>query len=144
MKRNRNVPASYLVLFKNNKVLLLKRFNTGYEDGNYSFIAGHVDKGETFTQAIIREAYEEADIKFKSNDLKVIHVMHRKSIDSQRVDVFFTADKWEGKIKNKEPNKCLDLSWFGLDNLPRNIIPYIKEVINKIKRNIFYCEYGWR
>jgi len=56
-KRNQNVPASYLVLFKENKVLLLKRFNTGYEDDKYSMIAGHVDEGESFSEAIIREAY---------------------------------------------------------------------------------------
>ena len=54
--RHTNIPASYLVLFDHNKVLLLRRFNTGYEDGNYSLIAGHVEEGETFTKCIIREA----------------------------------------------------------------------------------------
>ncbi|OIO18541.1 MAG: hypothetical protein COY69_00490, partial [Candidatus Magasanikbacteria bacterium CG_4_10_14_0_8_um_filter_32_14] len=61
-QRHQNTPASFLVLIKNNKVLL-RRFNTKYEDGNYSMIAGHVDQGKTFTQCIIREAKEEADIK---------------------------------------------------------------------------------
>ena len=78
-KRHQNIPASYLTLFKDNKILLLKRFNTGYEDGNYSMIAGHVDPNETFTQCIIREAEEEAGILLKPKDLKVVHVMHRNS-----------------------------------------------------------------
>ncbi|MFH1669466.1 MAG: NUDIX domain-containing protein [Candidatus Woesearchaeota archaeon] len=64
-KRHQNVPASYLTLFKDDKVLLLRRFNTGYEDGNYSMVAGHVDPGETFTQCIIREAKEEAGIELE-------------------------------------------------------------------------------
>ena len=143
MKRNQNVPASYLVLLKENKILLSKRFNTGYEDGNYSMIAGHVEEGETFTEAIIREAYEEAGIILQNYHLNVMHVMHRRSIDSERVDIFFIAKKWEGEIENKEPNKCADLSWFKLDNLPINTIPYIREVIYRVKDNVYYSEYGW-
>ena len=47
-KRNTNIPAVYLVLIKDGKVLMLERKNTGYMDGWYSFIAGHVEKGESF------------------------------------------------------------------------------------------------
>ncbi|MFA6119457.1 MAG: NUDIX domain-containing protein [Parachlamydiales bacterium] len=141
--RHHNIPASYLYLEKNNKILLLKRVNTGYEDGNYSLVAGHVEIGEPFSETIIREAFEESGIKIESKNLKVVHVLHRKSIDSERVDVFFTTDKWEGKIENKEPNKCSELEWFDINNLPKNIVPYVKFVIEKIKQDVFYSEYGW-
>lgn len=144
MSRNQNIPASYLFIMQNNKILLLKRQNTGYEDGNYSLVAGHVEEGETFTEAVIREAYEEANIKLKSEDLKVIHVMHRKSSDSIRVDVFFTASRWEGKIENKEPHKCSELTWFDLEKIPQNTILYIKEAIDKMQNKIFYSEFGWK
>lgn len=145
-KRHTNVPASYLVLIKNNKILLLKRLNTGFEDGNYSVIAGHVEKGESFTQCVIREAKEEAGIILNPKDLRVAHVMHRDSktnFDNERVDVFFTALKWKGIIENKEPDKCSDLSWFDIDNLPKNTVAYIKQVISDIRNNIFYSEDGW-
>jgi len=146
-KRHQNIPASYLTLFKDNKVLLLRRFNTGYKDGNYSIIAGHVDPAETFTKCIIREAEEEAGISLKPEDLQVVHVMHRNSgtaENNERVDVFFIAEKWDGEIVNKEPNKCDDLSWFDLDNLPENVIPYIKQAIEGIKNKIYYSEHGWQ
>ncbi len=143
MSRNQNIPASYLFLMKEKKILLLKRCNTGHEDGNYSLIAGHVDEGESFTNAIIREADEEANIKLKAENLKVVHVMHRKSFDSQRVDVFFTANKWQGEIENKEPHKCSELIWIGLNQIPTNTVFYIKEAIHKIQNKIFYSEYGW-
>jgi len=61
-ERYKITPASYLVLIEDNKILLQRRFNTGYEDGKYSLVAGHVDEGETFTEAIIREVKEEAGI----------------------------------------------------------------------------------
>jgi len=145
-KTHTNVPASYLVLFRENKTLLLRRFQTGYEDGKYSVVAGHVDPGENFTQCIIREAKEEAGITLKREDLKVCHIMHRDSHwaeDRERVDVFFTTDRWEGNISNMEPEKCDDLSWFDLDNLPENMIPYIRDTLHNISKGISYCEYGW-
>lgn len=144
--RQHSVPASYLALSKDNKILLLRRFNTGYEDGNYSLIAGHVDLGENFTQCMIREAAEEADIILTPIDLQVAHVMHRNTPDvksNERIDVFFVAKQWTGDIINKEPHKCDDLSWFDLDNLPENIIPYIKQAIDCIKNKILYSEHGW-
>lgn len=143
ISKHKNIPASYLLLLKNNQILLLKRHNTGYEDGNYSLIAGHVEEGETFTDAIIREAYEEANIKLKAQDLKVVHVMHRKSIDSERVDVFFTASKWQGKIENKEADKCSELLWVDIIKIPQNTVSCIKEAVQNTRNKIFYSEYGW-
>lgn len=145
--RHTNIPASYLVLMKENKVLLLRRFNTGYQDGNYSMIAWHVDPNETFTDCIIREAEEEAWIKLDINHLKVVHIMHRNSKanqDNERVDTFFVADKWDGEIINKESHKCDDLSWFDIDNLPVNTIPFIQFALENIRNGIFYSEFGWK
>jgi len=39
-----------------------------------------------------------------------------------------------------ESDKCDDLSWFELNNLPKNIIPYIKQAIDCISNNIIYSE----
>lgn len=145
-KAHTNVPASYLVLFKENKTLLLRRFQTGYEDGKYSVVAGHVDPGENFTQCMIREAKEEAGITLHRKDLRVCHIMHRDSHwadDRERVEVFFTCDKWEGEITNMEPEKCDDLTWFDLDHLPENMIPYITKALHYISEGIPYSEYGW-
>lgn len=143
---NETIPASYLVPIINGKILLLQRTNTGYMDGMYSFIAGHVEPGESFTQCVIREAKEEAGISIDPDDLEVVHIMHRDSRQKSanlRVDVFFSAKKWEGEIQNMEPEKCTDLSWFDLNDLPSNIIPYIKKVIGRIQASISYSEDGW-
>jgi ADP-ribose pyrophosphatase YjhB (NUDIX family) len=146
--RHKEVPASYLLLLKDNKILLQKRFNTGYMDGFYSVPADHVDKGETFTQCIIREAKEEIGIDLSLPDLKVAHLMHRFSGGEwgelgYRIDVFIVAEKWQGNIEIKEPDKCDDLQWFELSNLPENIIPYIKVALENVKNKIFYSEFGW-
>ena len=57
--RNKAVPAVYLILERDNKILIARRANTGYEDGNYQVPAGHVEEAELPTEAVIREAKEE-------------------------------------------------------------------------------------
>ena len=129
---------------KGNKVLLQRRFNTGYKDGEYGIPSGHVEKEESFTKALIREIKEEIGIILKPEDLKVAHIMHRKSeFKEERIDTFFIAEQWENEPQNMEPNKCDDISWFPLDNLPDNTIDYIRLVFKYIKDKKFYSEYGW-
>ena len=46
------VPAVYLIHICMNKILLSLRKNTGFYDGYYSLVAGHIEGNETMTQAI--------------------------------------------------------------------------------------------
>ena len=143
--RHTNIPASYLVLMRNNEVLLLQRASTGYHDGEYSVIAGHVEENETFTDAVLREAKEEAGIILDRDKIQVVHIQHRKSDldDSERVHAYFIATEWEGELKNTEINKCTELSWFDINNLPKNMVDCVELSIKNIKNGIFYSEFGW-
>lgn len=141
-KRFGQISTSHLFLIQDNKILLLKRFQTGYRDGEYSVPAGHIEENESATQTMVREAKEEAGIDIKAKDLVMVHVMHRREND-KRIDFFFTAEKWKGEPKIKEPHKCNDLGWFKLDKLPRNIVPYIRQAINCVFKKQVFSEYGW-
>ena len=61
--------AVHIFLLRENHVLLLRRAHTGYEDGNYSVVAGHLDGGERVTRAAIREAHEGVGIALRPTDL---------------------------------------------------------------------------
>ena len=135
--------AAFLFLAKDGQILLLKRANTGYQDGNYGFVAGHLEGSETSKQCIIREAKEEAGLKLKLADLEVIHIMHRYRTEREYIDIYLKTDDWEGEPVNMEPDKCDELRWFSLKNLPKNIIPETKLAIENIKKKIFYGEIGW-
>jgi len=134
--------AVYLILVKDNQVLLLRRFNTGWMDGKYSLISGHLDGNETVSDAMIREAFEEANIKIKKEDLIPATVIDRKS-DEEYIDFFFVVNKWKGIPIIGEIEKCDDLSWFSIDNLPDNLLPFVKEAIENYKAKIAFFESGW-
>ncbi|HEX2867037.1 MAG TPA: NUDIX domain-containing protein [Ignavibacteriales bacterium] len=142
MERSLYPAAIHLFFRKDDNILLLRRFNTGYEDGNYSVVAGHVEKGETATQAGIREAKEEVGVTIHPSDLKIHGIMHRKSND-ERIDFFAFIDRWHGEILNMEPHKCDELLWTSFDSLPKNTIPYIKRAIELSEKSLWYDEFGW-
>jgi 8-oxo-dGTP diphosphatase len=43
-QKHKNIPASYLMLMKDDKILLQRRCNTGYKYGEYGIPSGHVEK----------------------------------------------------------------------------------------------------
>ena len=132
----------HLFFVRGDQILLARRFNTGYRDGEYSVPAGHLDGNETVIAAGIREAEEEVGVTIDPNDMTFSSVMHRIEGD-ERVDFFVQVHKWGGEIVNAEPDKCDDLRWVSLDALPDNIIPYVQRAIANHLRNIAFDEFGW-
>jgi 8-oxo-dGTP diphosphatase len=141
-ERFKLVSAVHLFLIREGRVLLLRRFNTGYEDGSYSVVAGHLDGGEPVKQAMIREAHEEVGITIAPEDVDVVGVMHRRSED-ERIDWFLAASSWSGEVTNAEPHKCDRLDWFPLDALPDNVIPYVRRAIDNYRRGAWFDSFGW-
>ena len=143
-ERNKAVPAVYLIVYDCEKILLGLRQNTGYKDGCWNLPSGHIETGELPTEAMVREAKEEAGIDIQPQDLMLVHVMHRKKPEEndERIDFFFKCSKWGGEIKNMEPHKCDDLSWFPIGQLPENTIPYIKAALGFIDSRQIYSEFS--
>jgi 8-oxo-dGTP diphosphatase len=136
------VSAVHLFLLRGHQLLVLRRYQTGYADGDYSVVAGHLEGNETVTAAAVREAREEIGVELAPDDVRVVGVMHRRSTD-ERVDWFVTCERWSGEIRNAEPAKCNDLRWVDLQALPRNTIPYIRRAIDNFLSGRWYDSYGW-
>lgn len=132
MERFKLVVAVHLILIENGKILLLRRYNTGYEDGNESVI-----------HAMKREAFEEAGIVIQEKDLDIVHVMHRKTPERESIDYFLTCKSYEGEVRIMEKDKCDELAFYELDNLPSNVIPYVKEGIECYQKKVPFSIYGW-
>lgn len=136
--------AAHLLLLDGDQLLLQRRANTGYEDGKYSVVAGHIDTGETVRQAMVREAGEEANIELDVRHLEVVHVMQRRKVDGEmKIDFFLRPSRWGGTIQNREPGKCSHLGWFSVKDLPSNMVPYVRYAIIEISNGATYSEFGW-
>lgn len=134
-------PATiHLFFFRENQILLLRRFNTGFRDGEYSVPAGHLDGGETVVQAGIREGKEEVGVDLNESDLTFSTVMHRIE-DDERVDFFFQVQAWSGEPFNAEPDKCDDLRWADLESLPENTVPYVRQALAHHRSGLRFAEY---
>ncbi|MEZ4708534.1 MAG: NUDIX domain-containing protein [Caldilineaceae bacterium] len=134
--------AVHIFLLQEGKVLLLRRYNTGYEDGNYSVPAGHLDGNEPVTQAAMREAREEVGVDIAPAALRVVGIMHRLS-DREGVDFFVAVREWQGQPTNCEPHKCDELRWAAIHALPPNTIPYVRRALTNFQQGIFFEEFGW-
>lgn len=131
------VPAAYVAVRRDDRILLLLRANTGYRDGYWAMPAGHVEAGESAQRAALREVREEVGITIDPDDLEPLCAMHRTQptgdpID-QRVDFFFTASRWSGEPQILEPDKTGGLGWFPLDALPDPVVPHEAEVLGALR-----------
>jgi 8-oxo-dGTP pyrophosphatase MutT (NUDIX family) len=132
----------HLLFFREEQVLLLLRCNTGYRDGEYSVPAGHLDGNETVMAAAIREAEEETGLRLDSANLVFSSIMHRNE-GEERVDFFIRVLKWQGEPVNAEPEKCGELRWAEIKNLPENTIPYVRKALENYRSGITFDEFGW-
>jgi mutator protein MutT len=117
------------------EILLQLRQNTGYMDNMYDFAcSGHVEKNESFAQALVREAKEEIGINIKEEDLVLLAVNHHYQAD--HVQLFFATKSYEGTPTVCEPDECGGLIWANVEALPDNTIEYVKNVIKCIEQGI--------
>lgn len=145
-ERTRAISEAHLVLFDGPRTLLLLRANTGWMDGHWSVVAGHVEEGESAALAMCREASEEAGITVDAADLRLFHVIHRsQSVSGRypRIGFFFTTERWQGEPRNVEPHKCDGLEWFDVNALPENLVPYVAAALDRGRRGVLYSDYGW-
>jgi len=129
-----------MLLIKENKVLLMRRQNTGWADGDYDLVGGHHDGHESLRQALAREALEEIGITVKPEDATFTHFLQYID-DTEYLYSFYTVKKWQGEPEIKEPHKCDKLEWFPLDALPSNLTPATQLVFEKYKAGEIYTEF---
>jgi 8-oxo-dGTP diphosphatase len=140
------VPAVAIILKKDNEILLHKRKNTGYADEQWAYVGGGVDGNETIRQAAVREVKEEVGVTIHEEDINVVHVKHAKGTAGTKYPeeyliFYLEAEVWNGNLQIMEPDKCDELKWFDLDNLPENLLS--KHIIQLIQDGKIYSEQGW-
>lgn len=143
MKKRNKIPISVQLILENeDKILLMKRKNTGYEDGKYSLPGGHVEKNEEIRKALVREIQEEIGIHIDVQDVEFYKVMNRKvNAEQEYVDFIFKTKHWTGKVTNKEKDKCEEIIWVNKEEIPENTLNFIPQVLKNNESN--YLSFNW-
>lgn len=125
------MPASGCILIQNNQILLQKRS----DDGLWGLHGGALEFGESFNDALYREMKEEINIKpIKPILMKVYsgkdfyHVYPNGDMIYPIIAAFIVRD-YEGIIQI-DNNEVLEVKWFDLNNLPKNLFDVDKIMIN--------------
>ena len=123
--------AIHMIIMDGDKVLIQKRKGSKLWPGYYALPAGHIDKGENQYEALIREAKEELGITINPNNIINSYVVLRRNyfeIDGKKlepyIDYYFEIKEYEGIPKIIETDKCDELIWADINNLPDPFINY--------------------
>lgn len=128
------------------QVLLQRRRNTGFADGLWDFsCAGHVEKGENMTAAAVREAKEELGVTVAAENLQFAVLIHKcdKLCNLVYYNAYFVCAEFDGEPTIREPEKCSELKWVDIDDLPDDLIDDRKCALKAYLDDKHYLEYGW-
>lgn len=148
--KERFLSASAVMLFitrqtlGGEEILLQLRCGTGYRDGYYDLCAaGHVEDGESLTEAMRREAREELGIGIDEGELRFVCLIHKRSGGESYFNAYFKAEEYAGEPKICEPEKCGELRWFKIDELPEMLVEDRRLAIKYYQSGVSFGEYGF-
>lgn len=113
MKRTEQAIFTNMCMIYNDKgeVLVQDRVNKDYR--GVTFPGGHVEKGESFTKAVIREVFEETGYHISSPQLCGIKDWINEE-GSRYVVLFYKTDKFSGELKSSAEGEVF---WAKLSEL---------------------------
>lgn len=102
-----------MVYDNNGKVLVQDRVSKNW--GGITFPGGHVEKAESFSDAVIREVFEETGLEIECPQLCGVKQWHQD--DGSRYVVFcYKTNRFKGNLISSEEG---EVSWVKLEDMPK-------------------------
>ena len=137
-KEQVRVGIGVIIVNEENKILIGKRINS--HAPYYSIPGGHVELGETFEEAAIREIKEETNLIIEQP--RVIAITNNletyQKENKHYVSIILLVDNYQGALENKEPYKCEEWQWIEPVNLPEPHFDASKQGVACFLKNTFY------
>ena len=139
--------AVHMIICKENKILVQKRKGSKLWPGYYALPAGHIDENENQYDALVREAQEELGIIINPEKIINSYVVLRRNffeIDGKQlepyIDYYYDIVEFSGEPKIMEENKCDELIWVDINNLPEPFVNYQGEFLDDRTITTYDCK----
>lgn len=126
-------------IIKDGKVLLLQRGDGDYA-GSWSLPGGHLEFLERIDEAIVRELKEELNLEVDPENVELIAITDdlRPQINQHYLHATFKVIIGDQEPVCNEPDKCTELHWFPIDELPKNIFPFQAKIFDTLRAKKLY------
>ena len=98
------IMTNMCMVFSENRMLVQDKTDDDYS--GITFPGGHVERGESFTDAVIREVWEETGLKISEPKLCGIKDW-MKDEETRYIVLLYKTDKFEGIVTSFEEGDCL-------------------------------------
>lgn len=124
MKRTENCELTMLCLiYQGNRILLQNRVKKDW--AGYTLPGGHVEPGESFVDACVREMKEETGLSV--SNVKLCGLKQFPDGDSRYIVFLFKTDCFEGELVSSDEGK---MEWVSLEDLDQyNTVSDLKELL---------------
>ena len=125
--RTENVELTVLCLIQDgNKVLLQNRVKEDWK--GYTLPGGHVEAGESFVDAVVREMKEETGLKILSP--KLVGIKQFPITNGRYIVLFFKATEFTGTVISSDEG---EMTWIDIDKLSEvNVVDDLFELLKVI------------
>lgn len=130
--------ASVIIVNEQNEILLQLR----KDNKCWAYAGGSVELDEVVENAAKRELFEETGLIANELELfgvfsgKEYHYIYPNGDEVSNIDHVYICREYSGELKPQE-SEVLDLKFFAIDNIPENLSPPVKKIIEKyVEENI--------
>lgn len=142
--RYTSIIDAHVLLWRDSRVLLLRRSGKVFASGKLCLPSGHLEKDESIVDTAVRETREETGITLDPDDLDMILAVHRRNPDGHtRFGFFFQPRHWSGTPVNREPGKYSEIVWADPHHLPPDMVDYTAAGIAAIRHGTHFALDGW-
>lgn len=134
------VGAAILLVGGDNRLLMMKRS----DNECWGMPGGSTEPGEVVEEAAKRETVEEVDLQVGEMSLfgvfsgPELHYKYPNGDEVYNVTIVYLSRDWSGEIKLNEEHT--EWRWFAASEIPENVSPPIRPVLEQFKRFVSKLE----
>jgi len=127
------VGAAILVLDEQDRLLMMKRSDSGC----WGLPGGATEPGEVVEDAAKRESLEEVNLEIRTMSLfgvfsgPELYYKYPNGDEVYNVTIIYLSREWSGEVKLNDEHT--EWRWFDADEIPEDVSPPIKPVIERFK-----------